>query len=135
MSDTICGHERGALIWVLKDPDPLNNAERERRVIFAVSGVSDFASCVATHKQRFASIVSDPAKLSELITTECQRRGFDFINAYVGAYDSTWICIAISWHTWLPRRPHEAHAALLRILELPEDATAEHAVKALTNAR
>ena len=77
MSDTICGHERGALIWVLKDPDPLNNAERERRVIFAVGGVPDFASCVATHKQRFAAMVFGPAKLAGLLAAALRERGTD----------------------------------------------------------
>ncbi len=68
-------HERKALIWALSDPDPLHNAELDRKVIFAIGGVPDFASCVATHKQRFAAMIFDPAKLAELMASALRARG------------------------------------------------------------
>ena len=74
--DKLCSEPCCALLrWALTDPDPLNNAELERHTIFEVSGVPDFMSCVATHKQKAAAAVHDPAKLTKLGAMALLARG------------------------------------------------------------
>ena len=78
MDKTICGHERDVLIWALTDPDPLNSAEREKRVIVPIGGPIDFSQCVATPKQRAAVCVHDPAKLAEMLAARGRELGLAF---------------------------------------------------------
>ena len=74
----LCGHKRDVLIWALTDPDPLNNAEREKRVIVPIGGPIDITQYAVTPKQRAAACVLDPAKLAEMLAEEGRRLGLGF---------------------------------------------------------
>ncbi len=138
MTPTICGHERELLrsrliAAQLRDEgfDVDGNAAYRRKLLIERGRDATKLEASATKCATVDAAILDPARLAELLVAETHRRGFGHIDAYAGTRVSSWLCITISWHTWLPRRSHEARAALLRILELPQGATAEDAVKAL----
>jgi DNA-binding NtrC family response regulator len=125
---TICGHELGTLQWALSTFDPDDGLP---------SCGCESAKCQAQ------LVVDDPAKLAELLAEALRERGVDV----PGPSEQTfWAQLVIQ-----PRRTEgvieidmpedgpsftldmpQARAALLRVLSLPEGATAEDAVKAVS---
>lgn len=133
----LCGHKRDVLIWALTDPDPLNNAEREKRVIVPIGGPIDITQCAVTPKQRAAACVLDPAKLAEMLAEALRERG---VVVSTEEYDENadvdlWVAAShIFWGTPWDQTgypPNEAHTTLLRIVSLPDGATPADAIKAL----
>ena len=90
--DKLCGAKCcEPLRWALADPDPLNNAERQKRVVVPISGPRDFSQCVATPKQRAAIAVTDPVMLAELISMGLRSRGVGVSDSLAGL-NSVVIC-------------------------------------------
>ena len=85
----------------------------------------------SSERGKAARAVDDPGQLAELLTAEMHRRGFDHIDASVIISGTSWICIAISWHTWFFRTMHKARAIFMLVLELPEGAAAGNAMTLL----
>jgi hypothetical protein len=125
MTNTICGHERDVL-----------------RLGIQVLALSDNATAYADQIERDQNAsgrikaatraLVDPAKLAEILAERGRQLGLDAS----ASVDHRYIEITITQQTpykvsrtWW--EPIEARALALRLLELPEGATAEDAMKAL----
>ncbi len=155
MTPTICGHRRDVLIAQLR----CMTANGETGLRFAshawkILDTGDTATQEATAHEFKATFdaLNDPAKLAELLAVAMADRGVNAEFYKYGvehAHGSVFVRI---WHGFangmiqvslgetlrsLARMItlSQARATLLRILELPEGATAEDAVKALAEQR
>ena len=142
MTPTICGHERDALIWALR-----YWAWDARRAELLLQ-YPDGGDTLLVSAARDAN---DPAKLAELLAEALREHGVNADSFRYGtehAHGSVFVRI---WHGFAngmiqvslgeALRSHarmltlfQARTALLRILELPQDTTADDAVKVLTDA-
>jgi hypothetical protein len=137
MTPTICGHEREVLRLVLQ--------------IWSVPGLR-MGTVLTEAQQRAHDDANDPANLAELLAEALRPFGLFVLVFPYGARATVAQTLpdnaVIIYHSEINggmvevyppnasrSRPHampKARAVLLRILELPQDATAEDAVKALT---
>lgn len=140
MTTTLCGHERDVLIWAL---DELARYPFENVKLVAKSMGDDFAVTVCD--------ADDPAKLAGLMAEELRRFGLDVATDWLDRHDF--------YVAWWPNNEHptespgielragrwgrfpgdpaiefsvpQARAALLRLMQLPEDTAAQDVLKAL----
>jgi hypothetical protein len=137
MTPTICGHERHILVWACRFVDS-----------------HEVGHCRKwEHGEHDAALaVYDPAKLAELLAEALRERGVTVLR-FRENYDMPFLCVGIFPPSRTPIRVQfwgrfmrtveydaawfsmpQARSALLHILELPQNATADDTVKALSNA-
>ena len=126
LPSTICGHERDALIWACS---PGFNSE----------------NCITTSMVKAVAFraTRDPAKLAELMAEVLREKGVSacvadsaLTHVYSDARIVVWFSLGSIRLDYVEERDEiltlaQARAAMLRILSLPEGATADDATKAL----
>jgi hypothetical protein len=138
-NETLCGHERGVWLWALRHW--ASSPEHARRIANETHPRDETCSAVKD--------ATDPAKLAEFLAAALRERGLHVYDEDPG--DSMRLpCVLLladNGRIWIERfvdwndcqaDPHgldldlpQARALLLRILTLPEGATAEDAIRVI----
>lgn len=136
MTPTICGHERDVLIWALTK---LNSPTMGQTYMRLANGGKPIEP---GHDAKYAALQAsiDPAKLAAIMAEALRERGIEarmqlpanmsFELAAFGIIDPS-IGGMVEWSGCCYFRFHEFRAAILRVLTLPDGATAAGAMKAL----